>query len=866
MPTTYNGIGTHYYGKKNQQKRQGTCRHCGRQVELTSHDTRLWFVVFFIPIIPLGRKRIIDQCPACTWHYAQPLGQWETARQLEISGALDKFRTNPTPDAAIEAHQMLVAFQQTAEAAEFRAMMKNRFPDNAKVHAHLGAVLDHLGQAGEAAECYLRALELRPDLPEARVGVAQAHIRARRLDEARALLDFLEKPGAAQLYSLAPLETLARALQEAGRHEDALQLFGHLIAGLPVIADYTEFRKLVQKSEKALGRTTSVLPARKFSWRRLWRGDPTTSTSPRVTARGLAWAGIIIAAGVFVAVAYNEYVRRHRRVHVVNGLPQAAVIEIRGGTSHIVRTGTAEIPLPEGDHHATIRVDGAPPEELDFTVRSDFFDRWFGHPFWVINVRGAAILVTTTATYSREELPPTLAFRFGQTFEYFPEISHPFQALPETLRLKSSETRTLTQLDVFRGKPIGIYNFLLGQGQSSEAWRLAESRLRLQPGDEDLLRAYVDTARREQQLNRAEKFLEIGLTNRPVLIEWHRSFQGLKSDRARDARLAAEYDRLLQAEPGNSALLYLRGRLAEDRTEARRYFERARAADPINPYPHYAQGYDRSIQGDWAGARELFRRAVELRPGDSGFGRHYAVARMAMGEHGALEQECRDQLRRNPLDVGTSVFLCDVLVAAGKTNDAFQVLSAFERSVVAARGNGPELARFLRRRLLYETRDFAGLEKHCANDRSPAGRMGLFQARLELGRVAEALQAYRDGFGAEDTQPGAFALSVALAWRLAGQEAEARDWQERAAAALAAGDADHQRAAALLRAADPPQDGEVADLALVPDVKALLVACLARQHPARYAALAAVARTLNVERDFPYHLVARAVAPESTRP
>lgn len=63
MPTTVNGVGTHYYGRKNRAARISVCRACGRQGMLESYDTRLWFVIVFIPIIPLGRKRIIDQCP-----------------------------------------------------------------------------------------------------------------------------------------------------------------------------------------------------------------------------------------------------------------------------------------------------------------------------------------------------------------------------------------------------------------------------------------------------------------------------------------------------------------------------------------------------------------------------------------------------------------------------------------------------------------------------------------------------------------------------------------------------------------------------------------------------------------------------------
>src|SRR6187399_418308 len=120
MPGTVNGCGTHYYGKKNLEKRLGPCRHCGRSVGLESYDTRLFVVFVFIPIFPLKRMRIIDQCPACTWHYATEADKWETAKQLEVSGAMEKFRASPTPESAMAAHQQLMNFHQLGEAAEFR--------------------------------------------------------------------------------------------------------------------------------------------------------------------------------------------------------------------------------------------------------------------------------------------------------------------------------------------------------------------------------------------------------------------------------------------------------------------------------------------------------------------------------------------------------------------------------------------------------------------------------------------------------------------------------------------------------------------------------------------------------------------------
>src|SRR4051812_16732236 len=58
MPFIINGIGTWYYGKRHIHTYDGTCQFCGQVGPLASYDTTLFFVVVFLPVIPLGRKRI----------------------------------------------------------------------------------------------------------------------------------------------------------------------------------------------------------------------------------------------------------------------------------------------------------------------------------------------------------------------------------------------------------------------------------------------------------------------------------------------------------------------------------------------------------------------------------------------------------------------------------------------------------------------------------------------------------------------------------------------------------------------------------------------------------------------------------------
>lgn len=65
MPYVVNGVGTWHYGKKGRVRITDVCRHCGRTTTLESYETREYFVVLFIPILPLRRFRILDSCSAC---------------------------------------------------------------------------------------------------------------------------------------------------------------------------------------------------------------------------------------------------------------------------------------------------------------------------------------------------------------------------------------------------------------------------------------------------------------------------------------------------------------------------------------------------------------------------------------------------------------------------------------------------------------------------------------------------------------------------------------------------------------------------------------------------------------------------------
>ena len=548
MPATYNGIGTHYYGKINLLTRAGICAHCRNATNLFSYDTRLWFVVLFIPVIPLGRKRVLDECPSCTRHRVMSLKEWETVKAEQLAKALAAVKASPDDaEAAIRLHGALVAFGQPVEAEKLGDRMREQFAQDARTQVYLASISEHQGRPAEALSGYRRALALDPELAAAKVPVGLDLIKQQKLEEAHELLRFLEDPNAPQ--DPAALFALGCGYQQANRHREALALFTLLGGRFPQLGQDKSFRATVRKSEVATGSAASALPPRRV---RLW---------PTFAAAAAIAGGVILA---LVAVfGSNYYISQHRSVHLVNGLNQAVTVDVAGrGSVTVGRQGWRELELPEGAYRATVR--GAVTQTVDFVVAADYFDRWLKNPVWVLNTGGSALLVQESTLYSASptEAAGSYQFHFGEPFLFVRDVDYAFAPFPHEIQVRDrSKPFRKTRIGLFHSGPAAAFYGLVADRRMDEAFRLAEWSLRRHPEDTALLVPYVNLAQATQREAQCRALLAEAVQRRPVEIEWHRMHQQLRSRREELPDLLAEYDALLKADPENSALLYLRGRL-----------------------------------------------------------------------------------------------------------------------------------------------------------------------------------------------------------------------------------------------------------------------------------------------------------------
>ena len=831
MPSTVNGIGTHYYGKKNPESRLGVCERCSKSGELTSYDTMLWFVVLFIPIIPLGRKRVVDYCSACTGHRALPVHKWNQIGQEAIQEGMEEMATNPDdPEAAVKFHSALAGFNRREEADALGQKMATMFVDNVDVQMYLGSWHEQEGRGQEADACFDRALAADPNSPDARRAVGIGAIERGDLDRARELLSFMREPDTAEP---AALFMLATAFQEAGRHDDAMAVFEQLTAQFPELAKKEKkFRQAVLASERALGRTESALPKGPFGWRKI-----------------AAAVVVAIAAAGFYLV--DSAKKGAQTLHVVNALSAPAIVKAQTGESLTVPgEETRVMTLPEGAHELAVKAGEGPEELVPVEITNSFFQRWADDSVFILNVGRGAVFVWQQSVYAANpdahSVEPDRPY-VVDAFITLRDIDHVFEDFPKSISTESGSVTRRQRVVQITAEPAAIVGVLSRNGIPGEKLlTYSEAHLAVNPNDLDLLRLYPVLCQFHKAEARGAAFFEKGLARRPIAVDWHRYYQSLRqaADAGAEQALVAHYDGMLSQSPKDSALLYLRGRLSGSIAQGLSFFDRSIAADPKNAYAYFAKAYGLASRGELKAARDAASLAHTLSSGDAHMADQYLDLRMALGEFDALREEISRKLGKAAFDMSAVERLAQVLVAQGKRAEAQKAVDQFVAGVEKQMpGDSLGLADRARLSLALAARDFEAFEKVASATKDEKARslrvLTLYLCQTKMPEAEKALAKT----GAPDSSH--MALAMHLGWRMKGDAAKAAAWLGKATEVLRSGGADRRRMAKLLDRDDAKLFHDVRDLSIHANQKALLCTVLAGMRPSQKGALLALAEKTN---------------------
>lgn len=850
MPHLVNGIGTWYIGKNNHKKELGRCEFCGFRGNLSTYETRLWFLVIFIPVIPLGKKQILDECPSCRRHRLMPLAKWKELEAKALREKMQQAEANPDdPIAMLQLHGTMVGFHRTQDALQLAEVLKNDFPDSLDVQMHLGTWHASEGRVDQARPFFRRALELAPDNLFAKQMVALECIDQGDLPRARELLRGMDEPGANQAPKA--MLALANAYQSQGDHANALEIYRTTLEMVPAFAQDKSLRKQIRASEEALGQTESLLPKRK---RKL----------------GKLYAFAAVAALVLLgAWGINFYKAKNQPLFIINGLNQPLRVSIDGGaTIELAAMNHQDVDVAEGVHHALVQQAGEPDETIEFKVENEFFERYSGRSAFVLNPKGAGVVIWKKIDYyPKGQNPnvnamPVYRIHFGEKSFVFRDIDYAFTQPPKEIQLKAHAVESKYALAILSEDPHTILNMFLPGTSVEELANFVESQLPGNPNDSVLLREYLNFRAEAKQLDRCREFLAGRLAKRPVSIEWQRSYQQVCEITGHAAELEPQYRKMLEADPKNSALLYLLGRVTADRKQQHRYFEQALEADPKNAYPQYALAYDYVSLGDFSKAEPLAREACLSQPEQLDMESLFYDIRFALKEYAPLEKELKEKEAAKPYHLDNVVKLMQVQAAAGAIDRARATQSDYAQrfeqfQTIAGNSEAFRLAILSKLSLLYLENDFEGILKESSALREPQQIDGVnFQAHLEMGNIEAAERALPLDPSGKASEAGAMLLS--LAWSQKGDAAKAGEWRKKAAETLRTGSDEEKQAAAMLESGKVDLE-EVSGLTLGQTHKAIWLVALADVSPDHRKELLDYAEKLNTDTYFPHRFLKQTI-------
>lgn len=847
MPTVYNGIGTWYYGRRNERALMSRCSFCSRTGTLASFDTTLYFVVVFIPLVPLKKVRVLDQCPACHKHRVISAKDWNRLRSTDLVDAVLACEKTPGDfESARKAMGMCVLLQDEEAFLTLAGVVGDAQANDPAYQRLLGDCYEFFGKNDDAAGAMRHSMDLKEDR-DVRKQLASLLMRTGKVDEGWALMTEMPmRPEDAPWAYLA-----VEGYQAQNRHQEAVQLLGEMESRFPGISAQKDHKKIVKSAAKAARRGKPVVSA-------MLKHGASVKTRDRARgarlARFMGPAVALIAILIYLGVAYGK--GASRPVRVINGLDKPYTVTIGPARVNLAPGGVAKVNIPEGRHVVHAVTPGLNIADQTIEIHTGFWGRPFVHDTFVINPDRAAVLIWEQAGYQQQSSPSSnpggvAAPRFsgGEALAHYTGLDYEFEPFPPKITMSSNgSVEKRERVDRF-----ALTRDTVGEAGAALGARLAEIlKHSVAAGVSDELPYLLLPG-----LGKPEEVIAFAkplMTARPVVVDLHRAYQELMERAHPETDLAAEYRALLAKEPDNAALSYLLGRVVTSRTEARECFQRAASATPPVPHAFLALAYGHMGAGRYDEALAAIEKGLKVDPGRESFQIYRRDALEALGRF----DECLANPRfSRPLeeqeisDIEERVYF---LHHAGRKQEAVGIATQYE--ALARRLAGDEAGTSVHDRLSGVLAYLAGNERGYGSSlsahESADDRVAGF---VILGDLDKALRAAAEGKKEVSWQSLAeIYIAACVAGDQAIQGAALSAWATR----LARGGTEERMLAQWLKSEAPPAQDEALDLNMTPHDKRLAMTALGQRFPSLRDGCFALARKLNFDTRYPHLLLRRA--------
>lgn len=633
MPYSVNGIGTGYYGRRDPSVVQGICPFCNRQTNLSSYETWECFCVVFIPLIPLKKWRILNQCAACRRHHRIPLAEFKQRVESEVGPLKAAVERSPAdPEARVKLIEELAAYQMYVQAEAVAREGVAAAPSHARLNRLLAQFMALRGDLAGATPFYRQAAASAPKDGEIRFALGR-HLRARK-EGAEAVREL------AEAWRLTPdnsqaLYLLAETLADEKRWGEALDAYQQLVLRHPEMNTDRDVLRRLKQCKEALG--YPVTDAERKAGRRWWPFGGGRRT-PRMAASGVdvkrlaALLGIVVGVGALAAGGAAFWKQRHADLWFDNGLKQPVRVTLDGETFDLPAGPPVRRIVGPGDHPIVV-ADLKGKEIERFTARIpelDLVDALAADRFFVYDVAEAHVYQRETIGYAAAEADQTYSrtlIAFQRFFEQ-DDVDFVFQPAPDSIKVDSHATGTekrvafnVASLDVNQ-----VGRIWFSEGKVKEAEDAFRRALAVQPCSAEahgnLLRVLNAGGRHEEAAADARQWLSCPDAG----VMAHREYQDAQLALGHGDDLLAEYQARLAAQPEGGVNHYLYGRILNDPERALPLYQEAVRREPGLWWALYAQGHVLlSLERD-AEATEVLEQALRMPDHDPDIAVLYAMA------------------------------------------------------------------------------------------------------------------------------------------------------------------------------------------------------------------------------------------------
>ncbi|MCZ6699649.1 MAG: hypothetical protein O7D94_12015, partial [Planctomycetota bacterium] len=448
MPRTLEGVGTWYWGKTNIFVRRSACEHCGHQVELRSFDTTKYFVFFFVPLIPLGRKRVTDLCPKCTQHACAGLNDWRQNRDAALDETQRALADDPkNEEAAAAAITAAVLFQDRQALDKTVARLRSTATESALQSQLLGHAYSYFGRHAQAESALAASLKIKDD-ESVRDSLAFNLLLQGKPDKA---WPYLQPVLDQQTDASCGLVLLAaESYQTWGMHEAALKVLDEYAAAFPAKSRDKDYRRLRKVSEKHLRSGKKI-------------GSPIlTPGAGSAPVKTQSWRGALprlVLPILLLAFALSSYwMGRSHEVILINGLDREYRVSLNG-IDHILRPAArTRITVPKGELTVRVLTPNLPIPEQSCRIQTPFFTRWFSDHTFILNPDRTALLLWQEVQYAerpQDAAESTAELHVGKLLSDFTGVDYLFEEFPDSIRLESGSKISKQQISLL---PVANYN------------------------------------------------------------------------------------------------------------------------------------------------------------------------------------------------------------------------------------------------------------------------------------------------------------------------------------------------------------------------------------------------------------------------